>query len=106
MNKDDILKKSRKENQNGDERENEIRLRSYAKSAAIGALLCVIFMFTEYFVFDRRLTPILIIYAGMMFAKSTLDAIGLKKKVDIITSILLGLGFAMFIVLYILDNVG
>ena len=106
MNKDDVLQMSREENQNGDEREKDIQLRSYAIGAVIGMFLCVIFMFIEYFVFDRRLTPILIIYAGMMFAKSTLDAIGLKKKFDVITSILLGLGFAMFIVLYILDNVG
>lgn len=105
MNKDDILKKSRKENQNEDERENEIRLRSYAKSAAIGAFLCVIFMIIEKIVFDRHSTQILIIYIGMRLSKSMFDAINMKKKFDIVTSILFGLFFVMFIVLYILDSV-
>ena len=106
MNKDDILKKSREENQNGDEREKEIKLRSYATSAAIGALLCMVFVFVENVIFDRSSTLIWIIYCGMMFSKSVLDAIKLKKKFDIVLSILWGLCFAINIVVYILDNIG
>ena len=109
MNKDDILKKSREENQNGDEREKEIKLRSYATSAAIGALLCMVFVFVENIIFDRNSTLIWIIYCGMMFSKCVLDAIKLKKKSDIVLSILWGLCFIIFIidiVIYILDNIG
>ena len=105
MNKDDILKKSREENQNGDEREKDIQLRSYAIGAVIGMFLCVIFMFIENIILDRHSTPILIIYIGMMFSKSILDAIQLKKQSNIVISILLGLSFVIFIALYILDNV-
>ena len=106
MNKDDILRMSRKENQNGDEREEKIKLRSYAISAAVGALLCMIFVFVEDFVFDRSTMLIWIIYFGMMFTKSLLDAIKLKKKADIVLSILWGLCFAIDIVIYLLDNIG
>ena len=106
MNKDDILQKSRKENKNGDEREEKIKLRSYATSAAIGALLCMVFVFIENIIFDRNTTLIWIIYCGMMFSKNILDAIKLKKKSDIVLSVLWGLCFAIDIVIYILDNVG
>ena len=106
MNKDDVLRMSRKENQNGDEREEKIRLRSYAISAAVGALLCMVFVFVENVIFDRNATLIWIIYCGMMFTKSLLDAIKLKKKTDIVLSILWVLCFVIDIVIYILDNVG
>lgn len=106
MNKEEILNKSRNENQNGDERENKIKLRSYAISAAIGALLCMIFVFIESVIFDRNTTLIWIIYCGMMFSESIMDAVKLKKKLDIGLSILWGLCFVVDIVVYILDNIG
>ena len=106
MNKDEILKMSREENQNGDEREEKIKLRSYAISAAIGALLCMVFVFIEEIVFDRSTALIWIIYFGMMLSKSILDAVKLKKKSDICLSILWSLCFVIDIVIYILDNLG
>lgn len=106
MNRDDILKKSREENKNGDEREEKIKLNSFAISAAIGALLCMIFVFIETVFFDRNATLIWIIYCSMMFSKSFLDSIKLKKRTDIVLSILWGLCFVINIVIYILDNIG
>lgn len=106
MNKDDVLRMSREENQNGDEREEKIKLRSYATSAAVGALLCMVFVFVENVIFDRSATLIWIIYCGMMFTKSILDAVKLKKKSDIVLSILWALCFVIDIVVYMLDNVG
>ncbi len=106
MNKEDILKKSRNENKNGDEREEKIRLRSYATSAAIGALICMVLVCIENVIFDRSTTLIWIIYCGMMFSKCILDAILLKKKSDIFLSVLWGLCFVIDIVIYILDNIG
>lgn len=105
MNKDDILKKSREENQNGDEREEKIRLRSYATSAAIGALICMVFVIVEGRVFDRSTTHIWIIYSGIMFSKHLIDAIKLKKKEDVLFSILWGVVFLIHSVLYVIDNV-
>lgn len=106
MNKDEILKMSREENKSGDEREEKIKLRSYAISAAIGALLCMVFVFIEEIVFDRSATLVWIIYFGMMLSKSILDAVKLKKKSDICLSIFLSLCFVIDIVIYILDNLG
>ena len=106
MNKDDILKMSRKENKNGDEREEKIKLRSYAISAAIGALICMVFVFLEGYIFDRSTTVIWIIYCGIMLSKSILDAIQLKKRPEIAFSVLWGFCFISNTVFYILDNIG
>ena len=106
MNKEDILKKSREENQNGDKMESKIKLRSYAISASIGALICMVFVFIESFLFDRSTTTIWTIYSGMMFSKSLLDAIKLKKKSDIGLAIIWGICCISNIVIYILDNIG
>ena len=106
MNKEDILEKSRQENKNGDEREAKIRLNSYAMSAAIGALLCIVFVFIENIVFDRSTPLIWIIYCGMLFSKSILDAVKLKKKLDLVLSALWGLCVVLNVVIYLLDNIG
>ena len=104
MNKNDILKKSRAENKKGDEREEKIQLRSYATSAAIGALICMVFIILEGNIFDRNATHIWIIYSGMMFSKYLIDAIKLKKKENVLLSILWGLICLIHSVLYVMDN--
>ena len=106
MNKDDILKKSREENQNGDEREKNIQLSSHAMSAAIGGALCMVFAMIERWFFDRSTTPMWIIYIGMVFSRCILDAIRLRKSVDILLSVMSGLAFIVYTVCYILENLG
>ena len=106
MNKDEILKKSREENQKGDEREQDIRLRSFATSAALGGVICMLLVMVEGFLFDRSTAPIWIIYCGMMFSKSIVDAVKIKKKADIGLSVLWGLCSVIHIIVYILDNFG
>ena len=103
MNKEDILKRSREENANGDEREEKIRLRSYSISAKFGALLCSIFAMIEIIAFDRDTTLLWIIYTGMTFCESLLNAVKLKKVRDIIFSVLWGHCFVICIVCYILN---
>ena len=105
MNKDDVLKRSRAENRYTDEREGKIRLRSYATSATIGGLLCMILYLIEGSIFDRSTLPIVIIYSGMMFSKSIIDAIKIKKPADVILSFVFGLVFVIEAVMYILGNV-
>ena len=105
MNKDDILRMSREENQNGDEREEKIKLRSYATSASVGAFLCMIYVIIEELILGRRAEPIWGIYSGMMFTKYLLDAIKLKKKSDVIFSVVWGLCCLLNIATYILDNI-
>ncbi len=106
MNKEDILAKSRNENKNGDEREERIQLRSYAISQCIGGLICMLFVFVENWVFDRSAAMIWTIYSGMMFSKSILDAIKLKRRMDIALSIIWGLVLVLNAILYIMDNIG
>ncbi len=106
MNKEDILQKSRKENKKGDEREEKIQLRSYAISAVIGALICMVFIILERNIFDRNANHIWIIYSGMIFSKYLIDAIKLKKKEKVLFSILWGSVCLIHSVLYVMDNVG
>lgn len=106
MNKEDILKMSRDENQNGDEREEKIKLHSYAVSASVGALICMVFVLIESFMFDRSTATIWTIYSGMMFSKSLLDAIKIKKKADIGLSVIWGICCILNVIVYILDNIG
>ena len=106
MKREEILKMSREENQNGDEREQKIKLRSYAISAAVGALLCMVFVFVEEVLFDRDAVLIWAIYSGMMFTKVLLDSIKLRKRFDIALSVIWGLYFLIDIVIYILDIIG
>lgn len=106
MNKEDILKRSREENANGDEREEKIKLRSYSISAKIGAALCMTFVLIEKIAFDRDTTLLWAIYAGMIFCESLLNAIKLKKVSDIILSVATGLCFTVNIVTYLINNIG
>ena len=106
MNKEDILALSRKENRDGDERQERLKLRSFAISAAVGALLCMILVLLEDVVFDRSAAPIWIIYSGMMFCKYIQDAVKLKDHLDTAVSVICGLWFTVQIVQYILENVG
>ena len=106
MNKEKLLEMSRKENKNGDEREEKIKLRSYAISSCVGALICMILVGAEGHLFDRDTTVIWLIYCGMMFTKTMLDAIRLKKKSDIVLTILWGAVLTIYLVLYVLANIG
>ena len=94
------------ENQKGDEREQDIRLRSFATSAALGGVICMLLVMIESFLFDRSTAPIWIIYCGMMFSKSIMDAVKIKKRSDIGLSVVWGLCSVLHIILYILDNFG
>ena len=103
MNKEDILKRSREENANGDEREEKIKLRSYSISAKFGLCLCMTFVLIEEIAFDRDTTLLWAIYTGMAFCESLLNAVKLKKVRDIIFAVLWGLGFVANIVCYVLN---
>ena len=105
MNKFDILRKSREENKYQDEREKNIRLRSYAVATAIGGTICMVFKIVEEEVFNRSGDHLWVIYGGMMFSKYLIDAIKLKKVSDVIISIGWGLLFILSILSYVTDNV-
>ena len=105
MNKEEILKRSREEFQDKDEREEKVELRSYALSALIGGLLCLAFVIFEGRIFDRSTMHIWAIYSGMMFSKNVINATKLKKRTDIGFSILWGIIFVLTIIMYIIENI-
>ncbi len=107
MNKEEILKRSRNENkQKGDEREEKIKLRSATISAAVGALICLVFVVLEGNLFDRSVSHIWVIYSGMMFSKYIINVVKLKKKEDLLFSILWGILALLYICIYVQDNIG
>ena len=103
---EEILKRAREDNHDGDEREEKIRLHSYAVSGAVGALLCMIVVLLEEVVFARSADTIWIVYLGMQFIKCFFDARKLKEKTDIVLSVLWGLSFVLKIVTYIFEILG
>ena len=106
MNKEEILRRAREDNHNGDEREEKIRLRSCAISGALGILLCMVLVLAEEVLLNRNATAIWIVYFGMQFIKYFRDAQKLKYKTDITLSILIGLCFVINVVIYIWDILG
>ena len=106
MNKDEILAKSREENKNGDEREKTSRIKSSAISAAVGALLCMIFMIVEELVFDRHSIHLWIIYFGIQFTSNLLEYIEIKRRATLFACITFGIGMLLWITIYILECVG
>ncbi|MBQ1977881.1 MAG: hypothetical protein II225_03955 [Ruminococcus sp.] len=106
MNKEDVLQNNCEEDLGSDERETKLKLQSYSISTNIGALICLIYIILEEWVFDRDATIAWGIYTGMMFTKSLFDAIKLKKKSDIALAIIWGLCFTAHAVIYIMSNIG
>ena len=105
MNKFDILRKSREENKYQDEREEKIRLRSYAVAMIIGGMICIVFALVEEWVFNRSGDHLWAIIFGMLFSKYLIDAIKLKKATDVILSIMWGMQFIFRFLSYVTENV-
>jgi len=105
MNKDEILAKSRKENENGDEMEKEVRQKAFAMSAAAGGLICMLAIISERIFFKHNTTIIWLIYAGMNFTNALSGVIQMKSKKYIGLSCLFGLLTICFLVLYITENI-
>ncbi len=106
MNKDEILAISRKENKNGDERDMKHRDKSYAVSAAVASLVCIIIATVEEMVLERSAVDIWLIYVAIEFTMALSGAILSKKKWLIGLSVLMGVLFLGFLYSYIVEVVG
>lgn len=102
MKKEEILAKSRKENENSpDEREQQLKMRNASISKAVGGVICFIIVFIENHFFSNP--PIAAfsafsIYFSMNAVENLLDWKVLKSKTNLIFGILSSVMFILFLV--------
>lgn len=101
MDREKILETSRKENKQGDERDFEMRNKSYAISASVGLLLCMVIALVESIVFERTAASVWTIYLGMEFVAPLVGYITTKKKFLLFLSIFMGICFVLMAGTYI-----
>ena len=80
MKKEEILKKSQKENKNGDEKDFQDRQASYSVGYSVATALCMILSIIESLVFNRSDTALWIVYVGTCFTVSLVGIIKSRKK--------------------------
>lgn len=105
VNKEEILKKSRNDNKNGDERDLKNKEKAYSISAGVATLICIIIATIEEYVFKRSALDIWLIYATIEFATALSGAIFSKKKWLIGLSIFIGLILIAIVFFYIKENI-
>lgn len=106
MNREEILEKSREENKNGDERDLRARDRSYAISASVGLLLCLLIVFAEEILFERSAIQIWVVYTGIEFTTALAGFIQTKKRWLLFLAVFMGLIFAAMVAVYIVGAIG
>lgn len=99
MNKEDILKASRKENKNRDLADLEASRHAASLGAKVGATVCCIISLLSSTIADVMLYGPWIIYFSIMGTNWLVRGIKLKKKSELIFS-------AMFLVLAVLALIG
>ncbi len=104
MNKEEILAMSRKDNQNGDERDRKNRDRSYSISAGVATLVCIVLATVEETLFHRSALAIWVIYTAIEFTTALSGAILSRKKWLVGLSVFMGLLFVAMVTVYILEN--
>ena len=105
MKKEDILEISRNENANWDEREKGVLLKAGSIAKAVGVLLCLILNCVELWVKGQANLCIWIVCAGMNFTASLIQYIHLKRRFDLVSSVLWLLFAVAFTVVYVLKLV-
>ena len=110
MDKNEILEKSRLENENGDEREQQMLLKAAKNSCGIsqltGLLFCGIILFIEIALTEHTPYEVLFIYWGMIGVGNIVDFIHLRKKWQLFSGIIDLLIAISSLALYIRNLIG
>ena len=88
MNKDEILKASRKENKNKDLAEIEVMLRAGSHAGRVGALACCLISLLSSMLAHIMLYSPWIIYFSIVATQWFVRFIGMKRKSDLVLAIL------------------
>lgn len=105
MNKEDILKRAKKDNNGFDERDRMLLNQATAIGYAVGGVLCMIINLISYLV--EGIDPLVgttcwLIYCGMMTATSIFKCIRINKKGYILLTIVYILCFICFVAIFII----
>jgi len=101
VDKKEILEKSRRENDRGDEYEKDIMLKGFKFSWAVTAVFLVFFSF--YKSYDKSY---IIILTAMGLSYNLYNAIKMKTKTNIIATVIWSIAFVLYIALYIVSEIG
>ncbi len=106
MNKDEILAKSRKENENQDEMELEVFAKSGQKACAVGGIVCVLIIILQSIFKNSVDFSVWAVYLSMTGTMLLYKYIKLKKKHELIFGLMQLILAVVFLVFYILKLVG
>lgn len=98
MDREEILKRSRDENKEEDERELAIKVKAGNAAFITGAILCYILYKVTYRVSNYHSVAIPLIMTGMMLPMTLIPAIKLKKRKDWIMSIIYAILFIALLI--------
>ena len=103
MQKDEILKKSRMENKNMDEREMSVLASAGKLAARVGMLMCCVIAVLEVLFTDRINYASWMIYFSILGTLFIYKYIKLKNRHELICALLYCAIFIMFTVLFIIN---
>ncbi len=106
MNKDEILAKSRKENENQDEMEMQVFAKSGQKACAVGGFVCVAIIILQSIFKDKVDFSVWAVYLSMTGTMLLYKYIKLKKKHELIFGLIQLVLAAIFLGMFIYNLVG
>lgn len=106
MDKEEILKRSRKENQNKDEMELAVFSKAGLRACGVGGIVCMAIILLESIFVDRINVSIWAVYLSMAGTMQLVKYQGFKKKYQLISAVLLLALALVFFVIYLVDLVG
>ncbi len=109
MEREEILKKSRKENRGGDEREAQITAKAWQFGAAVGIMICGACMMVYGLVLGEPMkytADNMMFYMGMLAAVYTYKAVKLRARLDILFAAVFWAFFGCFTAIFIVSVIG
>ena len=105
MNKEEILARSRLENQNGDERELDAYTQGWKHAAKIGLLMCAVLMILEVFWGDSNVSGYWAVYTSIYGSSHFVAYRKIRKKSDLAFSIFYLICTLTFLAVYMIKLV-
>lgn len=106
MDREEILKRSRKENKKQDEMELAVFSKAGQRACVVGGIVCMAMILLENTFADRFSVSIWSVYLSMIGTVQLIKYQGFKKKYQLITAILFIALALVFFVMYLIDLVG
>ena len=105
MDREEVLRKSRNENQKMDERERVVIGQAGKIAAMVGAIICMLIYGIDYTFAEEYNSSCWIIYGSIMFVTNLVKFVKLKRKSELGLTVIFGILTAANLVLYIMSFV-